>query len=287
MAGADVGARALSSNQARTVGLLPGFALASALHLALFALAPGIGGPAAAPEPLPMPVTLVSIPSPEPPPSPPVEPGQSAAEPVAPDIAESERDLPAPTPEPVAETPPEPVPQAPVPDTEPVAAALPEPDQTSSVTPPKLAQARAQHPPASRVVQPAARRQAVLAPVVAAARPAIDAPSQQAAPAHAASSAAAEASFEALLLQAVQAEARRSYPAAARLMGSTGQAVVAFEYRDGSVRVTGLAQTSGSPLLDRAALAAVQNARYPAAPGDFAGRTLVKVVHVKFELSTG
>ena len=98
-------------------------------------------------------------------------------------------------------------------------------------------------------------------------------------------SAAAEASFEGRLLQAVQAEAQRSYPAAARMMGVTGQAAVGFEYRDGTVRVTGLSQSSGSPMLDRAALAAVQDARYPAAPAALAGRTLAKLVHVRFELN--
>jgi len=49
----------------------------------------------------------------------------------------------------------------------------------------------------------------------------------------------------------------------------------------------GLTQTSGSPVLDRAALAAVRNASYPPPSGDLAGRTLVKVVHVKFELNAG
>ncbi len=96
---------------------------------------------------------------------------------------------------------------------------------------------------------------------------------------------AVEASFEGRLLQAVQAEAARRYPVAARLMGVTGQAVVAFEYRDGSVHVTGLMRASGFPALDRAALAAVQDASYPPPPAELAGRTLVKIVHVKFELT--
>jgi protein TonB len=102
----------------------------------------------------------------------------------------------------------------------------------------------------------------------------------------AAAAAAAEASFEGRLLQAVQTEARRSYPASARLMGITGQAVVAFDYHDGAVRVTRLAQSSGSPILDRAAMAAVQDANYPPPPLELAGHILTKVVHVKFELNS-
>lgn len=108
---------------------------------------------------------------------------------------------------------------------------------------------------------------------------------QTAAPAKDSAGAAAESSFEGRLLQAVQAEAQRRYPASARLMGLTGQAVVSFEYRDGSVHTASLAQSSGSPLLDRAALAAVQDASFPQPPTALAGRTLVNLVHVKFDLA--
>jgi len=263
MVGADLGTRALSSDQARTAGLLPGLAFASAVHVALLALVPGVGAPAAAPEPTP--VTLVSTPSPEPPPVAP----ETAAEPPAPE---------PPIPPDAAETPPEPVAQAP----EPVAEAPPTTSQAPPVAPAKARPVSTPRPPTTHPVAPVARPRVIPVPGVAATRPASDASSPPPAP-----PAAAEASFEAALLQAVQAEARRSYPAAARLMSLTGQAVVAFEYRDGAVHVTGLAQTSGSPLLDRAAMAAVQNASYPTLPDTLADRTLVKVVHVRFELTAG
>ncbi len=282
MVGADMGARALSSDQARNVALLPWLALASAAHVALLMLVPGVGRPDAAPQSTPIPVTLVSVPLPEPPQ-------------VAPDIAEPIEQPSVPPSEPVAEPPPELALEPPAPQSvadsrpspvsqvvEPVADLPPKPNQALPVTSLKVASIRTPRPVASRAVPLVAQRQAAPAPSAAAARLASDAPTQQAA-----APAAVEASFETLLLQAVQAEARRSYPAAARLMGSTGQAVVAFEYRDGAVHVTGLAQTSGSPVLDRAALAAVRNASYPPPPGDLAGRTLVKLVHVKFELNAG
>ncbi len=263
MVGAELGTRALSSDQARTAGLLPGLVLASAVHVALLALVPGAGAPAAAPEPTP--VTLVSIPSPQPPP-------------VAPEIAEEPPAPDPPIPLNTAETPPVPVAQAP----EPAAEAPPTTSQAPPVTPAKARPVSTPRPPTVHALAPVARPGAIPASGVAGTRPASDASSPPPA-----SPAVAETSFEAALLQAVQAEARRSYPAAARLMGSTGQAVVAFEYRDGAVHVTGLAQTSGSPLLDRAAIAAVQNASYPTPPDTLAGRTLVKVVHVRFELTAG
>ncbi len=263
-----MGARALRPGQGQAFGIVPGLALAGALHLVLFVLIEGVGIRSAAPGPPLMPVTLVSLPPPEPPlPSPPIESAQPAAEPVAPDRPEP----PLPAPEPAAE---------------PAADTSQKPEDTLSPTLPKAVLASVPRPAPSRPVRPVARRQAVPASNAAAASPFSDAPAQPTAPPHAAPSAAAEASFEARLLQAVQAEARRSYPAAARIMRSTGQAVVTFEYRDGRVHVTGLAQTSGSPLLDRAAVAAVQNATYPASPGELAGRTLIKTVHVKFELET-
>jgi protein TonB len=164
---------------------------------------------------------------------------------------------------------------------------VPPPVPTQSAVPPREAAARRVAAPARPHVERSASAPAAAAP------PRKTAPTQtplgeMKAPIAQApvAAAAAEASFEGRLLQAVQAEARRSYPAAARLMGITGQATVGFDYRDGAVRVMGLTQSSGSPSLDRAALAAVQNASYPPPPAELAGRTLVKVVHVKFELNS-
>ncbi len=189
---------------------------------------------------------------------------------------------------------PEPSPAAPP---EPAVAADPGTDAEAHPEPPVAAPeppshvalrapaARAKAVPFSRRHSAPAQRSAALppAPPVPPAEPArLQAPVT---PAAAPVSSAAEASFEGRLLQAVQAEARRSYPAAARLMGTTGEAAIAFEYCDGRVRVTSLLQGSGSPALDRAATAAVQNASYPAPPAELAGRILAKVVHVKFEMA--
>ncbi len=68
------------------------------------------------------------------------------------------------------------------------------------------------------------------------------------------------------------------------MMGMTGQAVISFQYQDGKVRVIGLARSSGSAALDRAALAAVQNAAMPPPPPDLAGKTLSDWVHVEYDL---
>ena len=117
-----------------------------------------------------------------------------------------------------------------------------------------------------------------------AAAPKVEAPSGVASAASQAVASDAQASFEGRLLQIIQAEARRNYPAAARMMGMKGQAVISFEYHDGKVRVLGLVRSSGSPALDRAALAAVQNAAVPLPPAELAGKTLSDLVHVQYDL---
>lgn len=67
--------------------------------------------------------------------------------------------------------------------------------------------------------------------------------------------------FEARIKAAVQAAVR--YPPAASMLHRQGQARVEFDYKDGSVSNAQLVQSSGFPMLDRAALAAVRSARYP------------------------
>ncbi len=90
----------------------------------------------------------------------------------------------------------------------------------------------------------------------------------------------ADAVFEGRVRDAVQAALR--YPPAARMMGLLGRARVRLEYRAGALLAATIAQSAGSPLLDDAALRAVQDARYPPPrPGEEA-RLLRMLVWVEF-----
>ncbi len=89
-----------------------------------------------------------------------------------------------------------------------------------------------------------------------------------------------EAVLEARIRDAVQAAVR--YPAAARMMGVTGRARVQLEYRNGAVDDPLLAQSSGAPMLDHAAINAAQEAHYPPAPPQLAGRLMRFLVWVEF-----
>ncbi len=280
---------------------------------------------APAPADVAAPLVVVSLPPPEipapakPEPAPPEPTPASLAQPAA------FSPPPPPPPEAAAETPPEPVPAAPPPiveasrqqddipatatpappapdsaDPEPVldagpsAASVPPPPLAQSAVTPHAAPARKLPiPPRPHIERSVSAPAAVVPPKETAPRETTLPPTPNAEanaaparePAAASGGSAAEASFEGRLLQAVQAEARRNYPAAARLMGITGRVTVGFTYRDGVVHVTGVTQSSGTASLDRAALAAVQNASYPPPPAELAGHTLVKIVHVKFELN--
>jgi protein TonB len=79
---------------------------------------------------------------------------------------------------------------------------------------------------------------------------------------------------------AVQAAVR--CPPAARMMGQSGKAGVAFDYRSGAiVGHAQLAKSTGTPVLDAAALTAVRMAHYPEAqPGD-SGQLLHLLVWVE------
>lgn len=273
------GERLLPSQGWRNQSLIPA-TLAAALHLTIISALQGLGGLPAATAPEPTAVTVVTLPPAPPAPEAVAAPEPSAAaaqaeaapvEPQAAAAAEPDADVPA-------GAPPDPAPAL-----EPRPSA---PAAEKHTTPPRLKLPLRPRRPALVQAVPAAPK-LLASPAVepVAATGDQGRPQASAKPAALPGGSAAETSFEGRLLQAVQAEARRSYPAAARLMGSTGQAAVAFEYRDGSVRVTGLAQSSGFPMLDRAAMAAVQNASYPAPPAELTGRTLAKIVHVKFELT--
>lgn len=89
-----------------------------------------------------------------------------------------------------------------------------------------------------------------------------------------------EASLEAHIRDAVQAAVR--YPIAARMMDITGRARVQLDYRNGVVDDLLLAQSSGTPMLDQAALGAAQRAHYPATPPMLAGRLMRFLVWVEF-----
>ena len=262
---------------------------ACACHAGLLLLVPASGAvmlPAAEPA---VPLVFASLP---PPAAPAVSAPPLAAEPapVPPTAA-----IPAPAPEPSTPPPAMPAPDAlasvtpPTPDSPPA----PDPLPTQAAPPSQAAEVTPAAPPVPRArpVHHAAPPRRETVPHATPAPPAAEPPAAQAAaPANPAqdtsqaAASAAQASFEGRLLQIIQAQARRNYPAAARMMGMTGQAVISFQYHDGKVRVMGLARSSGSAALDRAALAAVQNAAMPPPPPDLAGKTLSDLVHVEYDL---
>ena len=92
-----------------------------------------------------------------------------------------------------------------------------------------------------------------------------------------------EAEFAARLKAAIQAAV--TYPPAARNMGFRGKARVEFVFRDGGTRHMRVIQGSGIGMIDNAALAAVANAIYPAAPDSLKGRDMPYQVTVSFELN--
>jgi protein TonB len=95
----------------------------------------------------------------------------------------------------------------------------------------------------------------------------------------------AEDSLRGRIREAVQAAVR--CPAAARMMGLSGKAGVAFDYRDGAV-IGGvqLSRSTGTPMLDAAALAAVRDAHYPNAPPEVANHLLRLLVWIEEACST-
>lgn len=96
--------------------------------------------------------------------------------------------------------------------------------------------------------------------------------------------AAREADFAARARAAIQATV--IYPAAARSMGHAGRVRVAFHLRDGVTSQINVLQSSGISMLDRAAMAAVANAAYPAAPDSLKGKDRPYQVTVTFDLNS-
>jgi len=74
-------------------------------------------------------------------------------------------------------------------------------------------------------------------------------------------------------------------PSEARDAGFQGHTRVEFVFRDGVVRNPRIIRSSGMGLTDRAALAAVENAIYPAVPPSLAGRETTYQVTVRFEMA--
>jgi protein TonB len=90
-----------------------------------------------------------------------------------------------------------------------------------------------------------------------------------------------EARLEARIRDAVQQAVQ--YPPAARMMGLTGRAGVLLDYLSGHVDSPTLAQSSGTPMLDGAAIAAARAANYPRPPAEFEGRRLHFLVWAEFK----
>ena len=89
--------------------------------------------------------------------------------------------------------------------------------------------------------------------------------------------------FKETVREAVQAAVR--YPYVAREGHIRGKAQVAFTYLNGSVANPRILVSSSYSMLDRAAIAAVEDAAYPAPPSNLAGKTLTFEVWVNFTLS--
>ncbi len=100
------------------------------------------------------------------------------------------------------------------------------------------------------------------------------------APPPAANTDKASAEYAAKVHAAVQAA--HQYPVAAIALRFSGRARVEFHLRDGVPGVAKLLVPSGLGLIDRAALNAVQNARYPEPPLEMRGVDLVYQVWVEF-----
>ncbi len=84
------------------------------------------------------------------------------------------------------------------------------------------------------------------------------------------------------LSDAIQSHLR--YPRAAQAQGFSGQALVRFGVADGHVRDTRIARSSGSDMLDAAALETVRTMACPPVPAMLAGRRLTFDIWVRFVL---
>ncbi|WP_431309713.1 energy transducer TonB [Bradyrhizobium iriomotense] len=182
-------------------------------------------------------------------------------------------DAPADPPPMVAQTPPVPEETPPVPEE--VTPPPPEvPPPPAEVAPPEPA------PPPPKAEAPVIRPKPAKPQPQVQRKPAAR-PAQQQATASAAPSASAMSSFQGQMRRAV--ESALVYPASARASGQHGRARVTFAFLDGHVSGVSLAQSSGSSLLDQAALATVRSAHYPLPPAELSHQTLHLSVYVEFK----
>ena len=193
-------------------------------------------------------------------------------------------------PEPVRITMAPPAPASPAPKPAPVPA--PAKPVVPRPQPPKPAPAKPQvqkvSPPAPlpKTAQPAEQAET---PPVAHPDPVPDkapavAPPPPAQPPASASTAKPSAEFEAKLRDAVQAAVR--YPSAAKIMRLTGHVRLGFLYQDGVVSNPRVLVSSGQAMLDRAALAALNDTNFPAAPAELKGHALNLEIVVTFSPSS-
>lgn len=263
----------------RRAGTRPAVASALALHAACLGALVGLGYLRPVPPPQETVVELAIVPAPEPPAPPkPVEAAAAPAGRVLPLAAEPDP-APVETPGPPALEAPRPMPPPPAPEPAAVAAPMP---PSMEVAPPRPMPPQSAHAP-PRPPQHAATLPRAASPrqeAIASGAPASPAVAMLTAPA-AFGSANQEATLEARIRDAVQAAVH--YPASTRMMGITGRARLLLDYRSGNVAGPMLAQSSGTPTLDEAALAAARAAHYPPAPIEIEGRLLHLLVWVEFK----
>jgi protein TonB len=276
----------LGAGVERPSGRLGAVGIAVALHVAGFAALYNFGVNPPSPSSDEQPVEMVTLapPAPEAPAQPDVT--QPVSQPPPPDAAaivtQQQSDAPAEAALEMAATEP----------TEPAPVAPDQPPQVTqsapAVAPPTTFRPVVSAPPAKPLRHIAQATQKVPAQQTTDAPPvtspvkaeAVAASSNAVATVSAAPSADAEARLEARIRDAVQAAV--TYPSAARMMGLTGRARVLLDYQSGSVDKPILAQSSGTPMLDSAALAAARDAHYPKPPPDLAGQRLRLLVWVEF-----
>lgn len=167
----------------------------------------------------------------------------------------------------------------PQPDTPPVEQPKKEKQPPPKVEPKKLPEPI--QPPPKEVSDPLPKIEETK-PVAEAALP-VDMPTkpvEQPKPENTSQTATVSDIFKGGVRSAVQAAV--AYPMAARLAHIAGKTKVAFNFLDGRVSGLSVVTSSGFAMLDAAALKAVQNASYPAAPAEFSGKTVPFEIWVRF-----
>lgn len=280
----------------RPNGFVPPLLAAVALHAVLIALLIVAVRPHPLTEPEQAPAfTMVFAPE-TPPEAPPPTPA-TESEPAPPVASEPP---PAPVPPPVAETPPpEAPPEVTAPSEPPPLSALAEPASLPP-PPPTVAQPAPEPPPPPVPVRPPPRpvtppRRAVVRPRPAPQRPAVQAPPAPPAVPYEPTAPAARPAPAPSAAPAVSAgwrnavigwlQEHRKYPEAALNEGAEGHPSIRFTVaRDGRVVDVGLAQSSGSRLLDEAAVALVRGAHLPPFPAGMASETVNLTVRLDYSI---